>query len=94
MIAYRIFLAVDAIALLIAGYFFFIGIGDGSVSSFNITLWLGLLAGMVAIVGAGYRFHTNGQTRAAAGVLGILAIPTILAGLFVLSLLIAQPRWN
>ncbi|MGO4682758.1 hypothetical protein [Hyphomicrobium sp. 2TAF46] len=94
MKTYRLFLAVDAIALLIAGYFFFVGIGDGSVSSFNIVLWLTVLAGIIAIVGTGYRFHTNGQTGLATGVLAILAVPAILAGLFVLSILIAQPRWN
>ncbi|MBS0239813.1 MAG: osmoprotectant transporter permease [Proteobacteria bacterium] len=94
MKTFRVFLAVDAIALLIAAYFFFVGIGDGSISSFNVTLWLFVLAGIIAILGVGYHFRTQGQTAMANGVLAILAVPTILAGLFVLSILIAQPRWN
>ncbi len=94
MKTYWVFLTVDAIALLIAAYFFFIGIGDGTVSSFNITLWLAVLAGIIAILGLGYHFRTQGQTAMANGVLAILAVPAILAGLFVLSILIAQPRWN
>ena len=38
MTAYRLFLSVDIVALFIALYFFFAGISDGSVSSFNISL--------------------------------------------------------
>ncbi|RUP09718.1 hypothetical protein [Hyphomicrobium sp.] len=94
MKTFWLFLTVDAIALLIAAYFFFVGIGDGTVSSFNIGLWLPLLAGMAAILGVGYWFQTEGKTGMANGVLAILAVPAILAGLFVLSILIAQPRWN
>ncbi len=94
MKTYRVFFAVDAIALLIAAYFFFVGIGDGSVSSFNIVLWFTVLAGIVAILGVGYWFQTEGKTGMANGVLATLAVPAILAGLFVLSILIAQPRWN
>ena len=43
MIVFRLFLAIDAAAALVALYFFFIGLGDGSVSSFNIAIWLALL---------------------------------------------------
>jgi len=94
MKTFWVFLAIDVIALLIAAYFFFVGIGDGSVSSFNITLWLVVLAGIIAILGLGYLLRTQGKTGMANGVLAILAVPAILAGLFVLSILIAQPRWN
>ena len=94
MTVYRLFLIVDAGALFLALYFFFAGVKDGSVSSFNIALWLALLAGMTAVVGSGYALKARGRTSAGAAVLAILAAPAILGGLFFLSILIAQPRWN
>ena len=39
MTLYRILLAIDVAAALVAVYFFVVGIGDGSVSSFNIAIW-------------------------------------------------------
>ncbi|MFA5955795.1 hypothetical protein [Hyphomicrobium sp.] len=87
-------LAIDAIALLIALYFFVVGIGDGTVSSFNILLWLAVLGGLSAIILAGRYFRTRRRLLAANVVLAIVGVPAILAGLFVISLLISQPRWN
>ena len=40
---------IDAIVGAIAVAFFFIGIADGSVSSFNIALWLVILAALAAV---------------------------------------------
>ncbi|MSP46637.1 MAG: osmoprotectant transporter permease [Xanthobacteraceae bacterium] len=89
----RILLAIDAVAALVALYFFFIGIADGSVSSFNIGLWLALLGSIAAILG-GWALNARGQRRAAIAVLSILAVPGFLAGLLILTMLIVQPRWN
>ncbi len=91
---YILLLAVDAIALSIAVYFFAEGIGDGTVSSFNIVLWLGVLGALIATILAGRYLRMRGQILAANAVLAIVGVPAILAGVFVLSLLIAQPRWN
>lgn len=87
-------LAIDSIALLIALYFFLVGIGDGTVSSFNIMLWLPLLGGLAGIIFVGRYFRTRQQLVAANIVLAIVGVPAVLACLFVLSLLISQPRWN
>jgi hypothetical protein len=94
MILFRILLAIDAAVALVALYFFFVGLGDGSVSSFNIALWLVLLGGVAAIVGGGWVLNAKGQRRAALGVLLILALPGLLFGLFILAAVILQPRWN
>lgn len=93
-LTYRVFLAIDALALLVALAFFVIGLGDGSVSSFNIALWLMLLGGMGAIVIGGAVLNTNGHRGAALGVLAILAAPALLGGLLVLAAIVLQPRWN
>ena len=84
----------DAIAALVILYFFLIGLADGSVSSFNMELWLGILAAVAAILGGGLLLKAKGQRIAANLVLLILATPAALYGLFVLSVIIFQPRWN
>ena len=78
----------------VAVYFFAIGLADGSVSSFNIVMWLALLAGIAAILGAGWFLNAKGQRGAAIAVLAIMALPGFLAGLFLLLVLLLQPRWN
>lgn len=94
MMTYRLFLAVAAAVLGVALYYFVIGIGDGSVSSFNILLWLMTLVCLGSIVAGGYGLNAKGQRRMATALLAVLAIPGILAALFILSVIVFQPRWN
>ena len=83
-------------ALIAAGFlfFFFWGLSDGTVSAFNILLWLGILACLAIVVGGGFYLQSQGRTRPAMGLLLILAIPGALALLFFLALVILHPRWN
>jgi hypothetical protein len=60
----------------------------------NMSLWLGLLAAVAAVVGGGWMLDTNGKRGAAIAVLLILAVPGLLYTLFILLIVIAQPRWN
>ena len=94
MILYRTLLTIDTIAALIVIYFFFIGLADGSVSSFNIGLWLALLGGLTAIIGGGLVLKKTGRRTAACLVLAILGVPAFLFGLFVLGMIVFQPRWQ
>jgi hypothetical protein len=84
----------DALIAAIFVFFFFWGLADGTVSAFNIVLWLAILAGLAAILGGGWTLHARGHRRAAKGVLLILAIPGFLGVLFFLAVAILQPRWN
>jgi hypothetical protein len=90
----RTLLGIDLLVALVVVYFFVIGLADGSVSSFNMNLWLGLLAAVAATIGGGWLLNANGRRGAAIAVLSILAVPGVLYGLFVLLVIIAQPRWN
>ncbi|CAN5150231.1 hypothetical protein BH10PSE10_BH10PSE10_15160 [soil metagenome] len=63
MITYRLFLFAAAAVLAVALYFFGIGIADGSVSSFNIVLWLVVLVCLGSFVAGGYGLNTKGQRR-------------------------------
>jgi len=91
---FRILLGIDIIAALVIVYFFIVGLGDGSVSSFNMQLWLGILAAVAAVLGGGLFLNAKGQRIAANLVLLILAAPSAFFGLFMLSIIILQPRWH
>ena len=85
---------IDAIVGAIAVAFFFIGIADGSVSSFNIALWLVILAALAAVLGGSFALHRAGKKAPAIVVAALLAVPGILAALFLLLVLVTNPRWN
>jgi hypothetical protein len=94
MMLYWILLAIDGAAALVALYFFFIGLADGSVSSFNAGIWLALLGGIGAVIGGGMAFHAAGRRRIACALLSVLAVPAFLSGLLVLMLIVLQPNWR
>jgi hypothetical protein len=94
MIFYRILLTIDAIVAAILLYFFFTGLEDGSVSSFNILIWLILLGGAATVIGGAHALKSKGQLLVASIVLLIPALPGLLFGLFVLAAIILHPRWN
>lgn len=84
----------DALIALVVLYFFFIGLADGSVSSFNMGLWLFLLAAVAAILLGSLWLESHDRIGLAKAVLCILAVPGFLYLLFMLVVLITKPRWN
>ena len=92
--AFWLFWGVDAVVAAVVGFFFVWGVMDGSVSSFNIMLWLGLLTLAAVVVGGSLALRSAGHSAAAFGLLLILAIPGLGMALFFLAVLILQPRWN
>jgi hypothetical protein len=94
MIWFGILFGLDSIAALVAVYFFVAGLADGSVSSFNMLLWLAMLGGIGAVLGGSILLSRNGYRRRANALLLVLAIPGFAFGLLVLLVVILQPRWN
>jgi nitrogen fixation-related uncharacterized protein len=94
LLIFRTFLAVALAVGAVCVYFFLWGLADGSVSSFNGGLWAILLAGVTAVPAGGCLLHANGHHRTALALLAVLAVPGLLAGLFLLLLIVLQPRWN
>ncbi len=84
----------SALTTLVAVAFFAIGLGDGSVSSFNLALWLALLGVMGLSLWAGYALNARGKRGLAIAALAVTAVPGIFAALFLLLVLVTQPRWN
>ena len=85
---------VDALTALIAVYFFFIGLADGSVSSFNMGIWLTLLLALGVVVFGSLALRSAGREAWARALVIALAIPALGIGLFFAVLLLSNPRWN
>jgi hypothetical protein len=81
--------SIDAIVAAIFVYFFFLGIGDGSVSSFNIVLWLGILIGLAIVLGGSLALRAAGRPGLATALVTALAVPSVLIGLLFLALFFA-----
>ena len=84
----------DALIALVFLVFFFWGLADGTVSEFNIVLWLGILSGLGVVVGGSLWLRSSGHVVLAVALLLLLAIPGALFALFFLAVLVLQPRWN
>jgi hypothetical protein len=94
MVLFRTLFGIDVIIALVFVYFFAVGLADGSISAFNIQLWIAILGGVAAVMVAGFVLLSRGNRRAADGILLILALPGVLFGLLMLSLIVLHPRWN
>jgi hypothetical protein len=84
----------DALIAAVFVFFLFWGLADGSVSSFNIALWLAILAGLAGVLAGSRALKARGRAGPALGLVLILGIPGMLGVLFFLAIVILQPRWN
>jgi hypothetical protein len=91
---FRLLFVFDAIIAAVIVLFFVGGVADGSVSSFNILLWVAILGALAAILGGSLFLNAKDNRAAAIAVLLLLAIPGLLLALFLLAVLVLQPRWN
>ena len=80
---------IDVVVALVFVYFFVVGVGDGSVDSFNIVLWLVILCVSAAIVGGSLLLRASGRPVLAIALVTIVAVPSVLIGLLFLALLAA-----
>jgi hypothetical protein len=94
MILFWVFWGIDAIVALIALYFFFIGLADGSVSSFNIAIWLVLLVVLAAVLFGTLALKSAGNLNLAKVLAGLLAVPALLVLLFFIVAIGSGQRWN
>lgn len=84
----------DAIVASVFVYFFLVGLGDGSVSSFNMGLWLAILGGLAVVLFGSWKLRAAGRRGAALTLLGVLAFPAAMFGLFMLALILLNPDWK
>jgi len=84
----------DAVVAAIVVFFFLWGLSDGTVSSFNIVLWLAMLSMVSGVVFGSLALRRANHGAAAFGLLMVLAIPGLGMTLLLVSVLILHPRWN
>ncbi len=77
----------NALIALIALCFFYVGLLDGSVSSFNIKLWLNMLAILAVILLGSLGLKHYQYLGWAKALLSVLAVPGFLYALMTVSML-------
>jgi len=85
--------AIDLGVAIVFVYFFFIGLDDGSVSSFNMGLWLVILCALGGVIGGGLALRRAAHIRLAKTLVLILALPSAFIGLVYVALLATPARW-
>ena len=84
----------DALIAAVVLYFFFAGLADGSVSSFNAGIWAMLLLGVGGVMLGSRALRAAGHHKAATSLVLLLAVPGAFAVLFMVVVLISGPSWN
>ena len=79
--------AIDGAVALVFAYFFVVGLGDGSVDSFNIVLWIVILLVLTGVLAGGLALKTFERPGLATLLVVAFAVPSVLIGLFMLALL-------
>jgi hypothetical protein len=93
MVVYRTLLGIDIAAAAVALFFFLWGLTDGT-ALYAPGLWLLLLGGIAAIIGGGIALARAGRTLVASLLLAVLAVPAAGYVVFIVMLLVLEPRWN
>jgi len=91
---YKTLFGIDIVAAVIVGYFFFAGLADGSISAFNIQLWVGIIFVVVTIIASGVALRRAAKPVFANIVLAVLAVPVVLYGIFIGAVVITVTPWN
>jgi hypothetical protein len=91
---FRVAWGFDAIVALAVVYFFLAGLADGSVSVFNAGIWSVLLLVVAVSLGGSLWLRRAGHYRLAWLLLAVLGLPGFAYALFLLLVLVTQPRWN
>lgn len=94
MILFGILFAINvAVSLGVLAYFI-IGLGDGTVTSFNILIWGAMLGVVFSVPGAAWLMRVRGWTRLAVLLLLPLALLAFAVGVFVLVMIANPPNWR
>lgn len=91
---FRVVWGFDALIAAVFLVFFVIGLGDGTVSSFNMGLWLVTLTCLAVVLGGSLKLRSMGMKKPAMMLALLLGIPGLLVGLFFLALIVLAPDWR
>ena len=85
---------IDVIVASILVFFFLVGLADGSVSSFNMGLWLLILGVLAAVIAGSLALRAAAHVKLAKIVVLVLAVPSVIVGLFFAVIVATPGRWN
>lgn len=91
---FKVLWTLNAVAASVVVLFFFIGLADGTVSSFNILLWLGILLALGLILAGSKSLMQKGKKQWAIILVSLLALPVVLFLLFFTAVIFSGGRWN
>jgi hypothetical protein len=91
---FYIILAIDTLVPIIAIFYFFVGLADGSVSSRNMLLWIVLLAALVLLWLACLYLYKAGWIKLAWTIAILLGLPAMIGLLYILMIMFGNVRWN
>ena len=86
--------AVNAVIGAIVLFFFFWGLADGSVSSFNVGLWTMMLAALAIVIGGSLWIKSRGRRRLGVSLLMVFALPGLLYAAFLIIVIASGESWN
>jgi hypothetical protein len=85
---------IDALIGAIAVVFFLLGLEQGTISSFNVGIWIAIFASLAIIIGGSLGLKEAGRPVLGAILLLALAIPGILSGVVLLLVTVSNTSWN
>ena len=91
---FHVLVSIDALICAVVFVFFIIGLADGSVSSFNSGIWIGIWFALAAIMAGSLWLKANGRLVPGMLLLLVLAIPSLLCGLFLLLFVVTGAQWR
>jgi hypothetical protein len=94
MILFKIFWAIDALCTLIMLYFLFEGLGDNTVNERNGGMWMAMVFISAAVLGGSILLRSQGYTAVASVICGLVAVPALLYGLFMLVIILSGTKWQ
>ena len=91
---FRVLWWFDAVVAAIVIYFFFSGLAHNTISSSNAGLWAIILLCVATVLLGSRALRAAGQAKLSILLLLLLAVPGLLAALFLVLVLTTNPRWN
>jgi hypothetical protein len=92
--AYRVMLGLAGAVAGVILLFFLWGTADGTVSSYNIGLWLVLLAVPAGILWGATALRRQGRTGISTLLLALLGVPGVLAAALIVFLSLTVTSWH
>ena len=87
---FQVFFAFDALVCAVILFFAL----TGSMSSFNIEIWIAILFGLTVIMAGGYWLKQAGHMILGIVLLSVLVIPSILFVVFILLFIVTDTQWR